>query len=141
MKSKITKVLASSLCGTLGPDDGVDPRILFSRENRKKDTSRKDRQLCKEVYRAVCLATGNFERQSWVNGLVFHSVSPAPDASRLRVEVSFSGAVALDEVERVLGRLRKLVGELRQEIGAAINRKRVPELLFALAHEEVGNDE
>ena len=135
MKSKKLKVTAANLCGASGPDDGIDPRILVNREQKNKDTTRKDRQLCKEVYRALTLATSNFDLHGAL-GLTIDSVVTAPAASRLRVAVSFARTVSIDDAEYAVGRLRAATGILREELAAAISRKRVPDLTFVLATEE-----
>ena len=149
MKSK-KNVTAASLCGELGPDDGIDPRILFSREQRKRDTSKKDRQLCREVAKALSLATRQLDRDGEL-GLIIDSVHPAPDASRLQVNISCerasqqapsttSPSASALAGARALQRLRSAKGALREELAAALHRKRVPELSFALTALEVDHE-
>lgn len=134
MKPRHDKV-AAALCGELGDDDGVDPRMFFRREDRRRDQTRKDRQLCQEVYRALVLALRPLEREDWAEGIGVTHVEPAPDASRLRVWIGFAIARASDEIAEALTQLERCKGSLRAEIATAIHRKRVPELTFALDHD------
>lgn len=123
---------AAAFCDELGDDDGVDPRMFFRREDRKRDQTRKDRQLCQEVYKALVLALPLQSRQAWARGLGVVHVEPAPDASRLRVWIAFAGVPTDEEVAAAREQLEHAKGALRAEVAAAIHRKRVPELSFAL---------
>jgi len=118
-------------CGELRPDDGIDPRILFRREERNRNTTR-DRRLCGQVAQALSLALGELAGEDWTDGLCVMSVEPAPDTSRLRVRVSYTGR-ASDDARAAFARLCGQSAHLRWEVGAAISRRRVPELVFELA--------
>jgi hypothetical protein len=127
-------------CDELRPDDGVDPRILFRRETRTRNQSRKDGQLCKQTFRVLSLAFDQLAAEGWAEGLYLARVTPAPDASRLRLAIAFAEPCTLDEAEAVLRRLRGLGASLRWELAAGIARRRVPELVFGLAGAEEGDD-
>jgi ribosome-binding factor A len=92
---------------------------------------RKTRQLCGQVFRTLSLALSELEAR-WGWGLAVDGVEPAPDATRLRVRVTFGGTRSLDEALDALARLQSFSGRLRQEVAAAITRKKVPELIFEL---------
>ncbi len=113
-----------ALCAEIGPDDGVDPRLLKRQtRNRRTPDLRKTRQLCGQIRRALDLAlatsTDPHLQSAWVV-----QVTPAPNASRLRVEV------ANDEVElcALQASLHLAAGWLRAEATQAIHRKRTPDL-------------
>jgi len=131
---------AAQCCGELGSDDGVDPRILFSREDRKRDLTRKNRQLCKEVHKALMLAVSELVDQRWTHGVTIDNVRPTSDASRLRVIVAFAQPPTAEHAAHALARLGDISGHLRHEIAAAIHRKRVPELTFEMAPPEVADE-
>jgi len=113
-----------ALCAELHPEDGK-PRRRNDRKPRKKD--RKTRQLCGQIRRALDLSLAasadSVLRELWVV-----SVSPAPDASRVRVLIStFDPELPPGQA---LGSLKGATGWLRAEIAHAISRKKVPELCF-----------
>ena len=61
------------------------------------------------------------------------AVGPAPDASRLRVVVApFDGAAV---PATVLAWLEAVRPRLRAELAAGLHRRRVPDLVFAVARE------
>lgn len=91
--------------------------------------SRKDLQLCKQVQRTLQLTLGDFGDEV-LSGLIVEAVVPAPNAAQLLVMVQPllpSDSVTIDETLR---RLHARVGQLRNEIARAINRKKTPQLIF-----------
>lgn len=99
----------------------------------KSDRSdRKVHQLCKQTFRALSPTIDDLGWRSWARGMYLVEVSPAPDASRLCLTVAFGERCSLDQAERALDELRQRTGRLRWELGAAVARKRVPELVFDL---------
>ncbi|MBK6846286.1 MAG: hypothetical protein IPG96_01610 [Proteobacteria bacterium] len=133
--------LSDPPCEELCPDDGVDPRILFRRETRAAQHSRKDGQLCKQAFQALSLVLDQLGAEAWARGMYLVAVRPAPDASRLSVSVAFTEARTFEDAEQALQRLRALKGRLRWELAATLSRKRVPELAIALAVEEGDDDQ
>ncbi len=113
-----------ALCAELCPEDG-QPRRRNDRKPRKKD--RKTRQLCGQIRRALDLSLAASAdpvlRELWVV-----AVQPAPDASRVLVQIS----TFVPELPpgRALGALKAATGWLRSEIAQTISRKKVPELCF-----------
>lgn len=132
---------SAELCDELRPDDGVDPRVLFRRETRTRDQTRRDRQLCKHAWRVFSLVLDQVATEDWARGMFLAEVTPAPDASRLRVAIAFIEPRTLAEAERALDQLRGLASQLRWELAATISRRRVPELEFGLAREETPDDQ
>jgi ribosome-binding factor A len=127
-KPSIRKMLLS--CRELGPDDGLDPR-LEGREPTAKVTNRKALQLCGQVARTLQLILGGECGDAVLRELLVQSVVPAPNSSRLLVTVALATPAAAPP-EEVLRRLHNAHGLLRQEVAAAVHRRRVPDLTFRL---------
>jgi ribosome-binding factor A len=126
------------LCARMHEDDGINPRHE-RKDSASRDTTRKDRQLCRQVMVALAAALQGEAGSPLLREILVSSVEPAPDASRLRVLVQ-GDAVARVGAGAVLQELRRARGFLRMAIGAAISRKRVPDLVFAIsAGEEAGD--
>ncbi|MDD9940874.1 MAG: ribosome-binding factor A [Myxococcales bacterium] len=114
--------------------DRTDADLFFG-ESTKKQHKRKDYQLCGQVQRALSEALLADFGDEVLNQLWVVQVDPAPTASRLLVWVAGPPGVAADVI---LERLQRVSGALRTEVAAAIHRKRVPHLLFAIHAGEVG---
>lgn len=118
----------ATLCAQVDPEDGVDPRKLFHK-NQRKGNDHKTQQLCKQTAIAVGLAMAAETTESILRELHVVAVEPAPNASRLRVVVSAGPAHELAPTE-VLAALERAAGRLRSEVAESIHRKRVPLLAF-----------
>jgi len=116
------------LCDSLGPEDGIDPRHFF-RSRSKKSFDRKTLQLCKQVRFALDLALAETV-DPILASVGVTSVSPAPDASRLLVLIAAHPGTRIPDEREIMTALGHQRGRLRTEVGAAINRKRVPALDF-----------
>jgi len=108
-----------------GQDD--EQEALAAELSRRADV--KSMQLCREVERTLASVLAGELGDGSLGGLVVVAVEPAPDASRLMVTLAAPDGV---DGAALLERLRGLVGWLRAEIAAAVQRKRVPELAFCL---------
>lgn len=133
-KEQIRRQIAE-LCGDYGFDDGVDPRVLARKEDSRRAYLRKDRQLCSQVLEVLCIVVGNIP-DAWAQGLQIGKVEPAPDASRLRVIVTFDDERPIAEALSCLVQLDRRGNQLRSEVAREINRKRAPSLFFALQSED-----
>ena len=122
--------LMKSLCDEVREDDGVDPRFFKKREQTKRSDKR-TWQLCAQVRRCLELAVPEIAAGRGIPFCCVHAVVPAPDASRLRVEIVTDAACR--ETTRVA--LRDRLGHLRQEVARSIHRKRVPELMLVVIGE------
>ena len=116
--------------GQINNDDAVDPREYFKTPRSRKKEDRKARQLCAQVAETLSLLlTGEFHDEM-LHSLQVVSVNPAPDASQLAVVVRADvSGTDVDPCE-VLDRLNCVAGRLREEVAAAITRKRAPKLVF-----------
>ena len=108
--------------------DGTDADSFFG-ESKRKQNRRKDHQLCGQVQRALSEAFSADFGDDVLNRLWVVRVEPAPTASRLLVWVAGPADLAPD---LIIERLSRVAGLLRTEVGAAIARKRVPHLLYAV---------
>ena len=102
-------------------------------EEDRPRNHRKDRQLCKQVFQALSMELACMQYRPWARDMYIERVEPAPDASRLLVSISFFTPRDPSGASDALARLRRMTASMRQEVAAAICRKKTPELLFDLA--------
>lgn len=112
--------LADSLFET--SHDGGAPR----RDDRGR--ARALGSLCREAERAIAYALACVADPA-LQGLVVRAVTPAPDATRLCIDVVAPLGVDLDATSAALVRA---TGVLRTELARALQRKRTPTLTFVL---------
>ena len=115
----------SDVAAESGPDDGIDPKLLFRAPPRRDD--RHVRRLCSQVRETLTYALAGSCRDEVLQSLHVSDVEPAPDATRLAVTL-----VAPDpaQVETARARLALVAALLRSEVAASIHRRRAPELVF-----------
>jgi ribosome-binding factor A len=118
-----------SSCSEVGPDDGADPRTFFRKTSEKK-LNRKALQLCSEVAKSLRSSLAWELGDDLLSELLVESVVPAPDSTRVLVTVSLLAPAGTIQPADVLERLRQFTGRLRAQVGAAIHRRRVPELSY-----------
>jgi len=123
--------------GPAAAHDGIDPDFFFS-DSKRKQHRRKDFQLCGQVQQAISDVLSELDDPLLVEVWVAR-VEPAPDASHLLVWLDVSrlaseGAPA--HTGDILARVERIAPRLRAEVAAAIHRKRVPGLSYALAPAE-----
>ena len=105
---------------------------------RHKRADHKTRQLCRQVFRALSGGLAGEASDDILLALAVHSVVPAPDASRLLVNVYVAAPPPHPAREVIHERLNRAAGRLRAEVAAAIVRKRAPELSFNLLATDPG---
>ncbi len=118
------------LCSETGPEDGVDPRDALRQAGRKTG-GRKTQQLCGQVAEALNYAFAGVCNDDVLRELGVVAVRPAPDEARLLVTVGPLLPGPCDPAQ-ITAHLHQALGKLRAEIAAAIHRKKVPELTFAV---------
>ena len=91
----------------------------------------KDLQVCRQVFDALTYALAELDDPA-IAELVLVSVTPAPSAAR--VQVNLVPARAGVDRDAALARLSMVAAALRAEVAAEVTRKRVPELVFHVAH-------
>jgi ribosome-binding factor A len=123
-RKKYRRQLLSS-CSDIGAGDGCDPR-LDRRDGAGKVANRKALQLCAQVARTLMGVIADCG-DDVLRDLQVESVTPAPNASRLLVTVR---PIVPIDIAVVLERLEHARAKLRTEAGAAIHRRRAPDLLF-----------
>ena len=106
---------------------------MFHEGRRRSSHRRKDYQLCRQAFQVFSLLLDQLELPEWAEDLHLVEVTPAPDASRLRVAVGVYRTLPMEEALAMVKLLSAHSGRFRWELGQAISRKRVPELLFDLA--------
>ena len=87
--------------------------------------------MCRQVFDALTYALAELD-DPVIADLVLVSVTPAPSASR--VQVNLVPAHAGVDREVALARLASVAAELREEVAAEVARRRVPELVFHLGY-------
>lgn len=120
-----------ALCAHVHPDDGVNPRDDKKHAgDRQRQQNRKLLQLCRQTANVLQLLWPSVDRlgESRVVDVV-----PAPNAGRLRAIVAVTEAA---DPRRIAERFEQCNGYLRREVASATNRRRTPELVFAIAGEE-----
>ena len=91
------------------------------------------RRICGQVARVLSYALGRLCGAEVLSHVGIDSVTPAPDAGRLRVALRpLPGAEALAP-PAILARLAAAEGFLRTEVASPIRRKRAPDLVFTMA--------
>ncbi len=121
-------------CASLHADDGLDPRRPLP-DDLPTGPDRKTLRLCGQVARTLATAFAGLVRDETLVGLRVVSVSPAPDATRLRVVVA--APIGADPAT-VAARLAAAHTFIRAEVAAAIVRKRAPDLVFVVEVDGAG---
>jgi len=93
----------------------------------------KDLQVCRQVFDALTYALAELD-DPVIDQLVLVSVTPAPSAAR--VQVNLVPAHAGVDREAALVQLSKVAAGLRAEVAAELTRRRVPELAFHVGHRD-----
>lgn len=146
-----------ALSGEVGPGDGIDPKERERTSSRTPGPrrakgpppawvrlpngevpppaalDRKAQQLCRQVARTLDALFAGETRNEALRGLKVLSVTPAPDASHLRVTVEPPPSEEPRAASDVLAGLARASSWLRAEVAAAITRKRAPNLSYHLA--------
>jgi len=87
--------------------------------------------VCRQVFDALTYAFAELD-DPVIDELVLVSVTPAPSAAR--VQVNLVPAHAGVDRQAALAQLTAVAADLREEVAAEVNRRRVPELVFHLGY-------
>ena len=128
---KSSRKRSRSLCGELGPGDGIDPRLATRGESgRPGSGDPRARRLCHQVARTLNAVLAAETGDETLRDLMVVSVAPAPSVGHLLVTVRSAGGA---EPGQILTRLAAATGRLRSELAASISRRRVPTFAFRIA--------
>jgi len=131
---------AKQLCEELGPEDGMDPRIL-ARSMMEKPKQHKAKQLCKEAKHSLSLVLAGELSDPVLQNLDVVDVTTDENGQFLLVTLSHvaSGLTLSDMC--IENKLQTIQGFLRAQIAQSVKRKRVPALKFRItrAPNEVNN--
>jgi hypothetical protein len=100
--------------------DGLDPK--YDSKPKPSRHHKKTLQLCAQVRDVLCFVFSDFEETVYVE-----SVTPLPNSANLLVTL-----VTKDDVDKITAKIYKLKGMIRCEVASAINRKKVPQLVYAV---------
>jgi ribosome-binding factor A len=131
MKSKPSRRQMLSLCSEIRPDDGVDPRTFFRKPSGRKTANRKTLQLCGVIAKTLSQILAWESSDGMLRACLVEAVEPAPDSTCVRVRIAVRADECIDS-SALRERLERSRGRLRREVGSAIHRKRVPELVFEI---------
>jgi ribosome-binding factor A len=129
---RISRKDLHSAAAEIGPGDGLDPRLeQHGRDGRP--LGRKTLQLCGQVSRTISgLLPGCAD--DVLRDLQVISVTPA-GAGRLLVTVGRAPSADKIDSAAILERLAHAHGWLRNEVAAAVNRRKAPDLVFRVLEE------
>lgn len=132
---------AKKLCDEIGPEDGVDPRLLV-RAHRTKNKSHKTMQLCKEAKHTLSLVIAGELSDAALQNLEVADVAPNADGQYLWVTLYHRDIGVLADERYIEEKLLAIQGYLRAAVAQSIKRKRVPALKFKLvrAQQEVNEN-
>ncbi len=120
--------------------DSIDHHASDIASSRQRRDQHKARRLCRQAFRILSLALGDFAHDPILADLAIQSVDPAPDASRLVVCVySLTQPPLL--LPEVYAKLEEISGRLRHELAQHITRKRAPELAFIYMPAAAGEEQ
>jgi ribosome-binding factor A len=126
------KVPLTDLCTQPGDDDGIDPRKLSRAASSRKDQlDRKTLQLCSQVAHVIESVLTSELGDEDLAALRVVSVAPLSHGGRLLVTVAPGIVDATPATEVVLSKLQSRYPRIRAEVGAAITRRKTPELQFS----------
>jgi len=126
---------ARLLCDEIGPEDGIDSRLL-SRAVVIEKQSNKGRQLCKVAKRTLSFVLGGELSDPMLQTLLVVDVTSSEAGETLYISISVQDDESAAHAERILQKLNAIQGSLRAAIARSVKRKRVPGLRFKLVQAE-----
>lgn len=131
-----TSIDWAELCAQTHEDDGKPLRRRAKDQDRtstRRKRAKKRDQLCHQIAQSVTMTIPTLELDDpALEGLIVHSVEPAPDAHNLRVILSPAAPVGPDDepldLAQLQARLKGLEPAIRASIARDIHRKRTPQI-------------
>ncbi|MDC1141731.1 hypothetical protein OAU50_01445 [Planctomycetota bacterium] len=123
------------ICSAVREGDGSDPR--FDRlEAFNRQTHRKQLALCEQAARAIQITLASDVRDQELSELVLVRVVPAPNTTRLLVQLATIETTesSVDELTAKLNRPKSL---FREEVAQAICRRKTPDVTFTVIPHEL----
>lgn len=117
--------------GAIGPEDGIDPRDLARSGRKPSARGRKTLQLCNQIFETLEQVFAE-QQNELLQGLHVVSVVPAPDDTNVLVTVSPGPGISLEEAASLIDHLQAAGKDLRQEVAAAITRRKVPAISWRI---------
>jgi hypothetical protein len=121
---------ARQLCDEIGPEDGVDPRLLPTLHLSEKQ-SHKGKQLCKVAQRVLSLKMGEFSDPQ-LQLLSVLKVTSLHAGRSLLVVLSYEDSGLPEQELLIQQSLHAVEGSLRTAIAQSVKRKRIAALKFEL---------
>ena len=122
---------ARQLCGDIGPDDGIDPRLI-ARATDRKTKSHKSRQLGKEAKHTLSMVFAGELGDPIFQQLEVIDVAATDDGQFLIVSLAGMGKSTEATEAQILEKCQAVQGFLRAAIAWSVKRKRVPTFKFKL---------
>ncbi len=119
----------SVLCAELGPEDGIDPRVLARTQQESRSFCRKEQQLCKEVARLLSLILGGETANPLFRGLQVVGVEAEDSGRQLCITLGHGQPVAGTEAD-IRGALAGVRGHWRTALAHSLRRRRMPALRY-----------
>ena len=116
---------ASALCAELGPEDGIDPRVLARTRQESRSFCRKEQQLCKEVARLLSLILAGDTANPLLHGLQVVRIESEDSGRQLCVTLGHPQPVASTEAD-ILAALASARGHWRTALAPAYASTAVP---------------
>jgi len=105
------------------------PRPDFNRGLGRVE-NRKALQLCSQIAETLALVLAGECPDDLLRDLLVESVVPFPSASRLLVTLVPAASAGTAPLEQYIVHLEQFKGLLRSEVASAINRRKVPDLVY-----------
>ena len=122
---------AKHLCDEIGPEDGVDPRVI-ARAMDRKTKNHKSERLGKEARHTLSMVFAGELSDPVFQELEVVDVAATDDGQFLIVSLTrIDNSFNIDETQ-ILEKCQAVQGYLRSAIASAVKRKRVPNLKFEL---------
>ena len=126
-KSRRWLAEATHLCGEIGPEDGVDPRLSAGSYSTKK--IKHTAPLAKVARRVISMVLAGEITDPMLNQLEIVEVTMSEDGQFLHVFIHHDPSEQ-DSWSILSDRLISIQGFLRAQIARMVNRKRIPVLMF-----------